>query len=106
MRFARLLTDRLQALDMTQVQLATHLTDRGIPTTKQSVHAWCTGETRPETWKRNTLYDVLAVPLAERADWTEALLARRDRPSDSTTHLSSESDDESVTGLPQPATVD
>src|SRR5688572_5951759 len=80
MRFAELLANRLKDLDMSQVQLAAHLTERGIPTTKQAVHLWCRGESRPETWKRITLYDVLAVPLGDRDAWTDALLERRGRP--------------------------
>lgn len=82
MSFADLLTDRLKALDITQTALASELSERGIPTTKQSVNAWCRGETRPDAWKRVAIYDALAVPLADRPRWTDALLAKRDGTAD------------------------
>lgn len=78
MGFAELLTARLAELTLTQADLARHLTTNGIPTTKQSVHAWASGETRPEGWKRHAIYDYLGLTRTERATWTEALLEKRD----------------------------
>jgi hypothetical protein len=82
MTFADLLSSRLSELGTTQTALASELSERGIPTTKQSVNAWCRGETRPDAWKRTVIYDALAVPLCDRQRWTDALLARRDGAAD------------------------
>lgn len=97
--FAELLTSRLAELGMTQVALASILSEtKGIPTTKQAVNGWCTGDTRPETWKRTAIYDVLAVPLADRAAWTDALLAKREEVA----HPSPLSEELTVPDFPTP----
>ena len=76
--FGRRLAGRLDELKLTQADLARYLKDRGIPTTRQSVNAWCAGETRPATWKRTAIYDFLAIAPRDRGDWTELLLARKE----------------------------
>lgn len=75
--FATLLSDRLDSMDSTQAALAAELTKRSIETTRQAVHDWCQGKSRPEPWKWSTLLDALAIPMAERPRWEEALKARR-----------------------------
>jgi hypothetical protein len=79
--FGSRLSARLVALTLTQADLARYLSERGIRTTRQSVNAWCAGETRPSTWKRSAIYDFLAIPPKERGDWTELLLAKKDASS-------------------------
>lgn len=74
--FAKLLAERLKKIELGQSDLAAALAGRGIPTSRQVVHRWCAGETRPEPWKWGVLLDTLLVPAAERKGWEEALAAR------------------------------
>lgn len=81
--FHELLTEHLKKMQapdgedsVTQAALARELVRRCIPTTKQAVHDWCHGRSRPESWKWSTLLDALGIPFTDRERWTDALTAK------------------------------
>lgn len=73
--FHTLLTRRAKELRSGHADIARWMSQRGVATSKQSVHQWATGQARPEPWKWSTLLDVLGIAEPHRVTWRTALEA-------------------------------
>lgn len=73
MTIADLIKARLGAMGFGPPDLRQALARRGLEITRQSIHGWLSGETRPTPANVLLLWDVLVVPVDERETWMAAL---------------------------------
>jgi len=73
MSIADLINARLGAMGLGAPDLRRALERRGVDITRQSIHAWLHGVTRPTPANVLVLWDVLVVPIEEREAWMAAL---------------------------------
>lgn len=71
----RLIGDRLKALRQEPSDLVRELERVGTAVSRQSVHNWITGKTRPSRAHLLALFDVFLIPIEEQAAWQRASAA-------------------------------
>lgn len=76
MTVAELISTRLERMAMKPPQLRNELSRKGVKVTRQTVHAWTTGEQQPTLPHMLALWEVLVVPVEERQDWMNAVATR------------------------------
>lgn len=80
MTIADLINGRLRDMAMGAPELRKELERRGVEITRQSIHAWLSGQSRPSPANLLVLWDVLVVPMDEREAWMVALAAPANAP--------------------------
>jgi hypothetical protein len=73
MTIAERMNGRLASMKCGAPALREELARRGLAVTRQSVHAWLSGETKPTPANLLVILDALAIPMAEHAEWLSAL---------------------------------
>jgi hypothetical protein len=73
MTIAERMTARLNEMALGAPDLRQELERRGLIVTRQSVHAWLSGEAKPTPKNLLVIMDALVIEQRERAEWLSAL---------------------------------
>lgn len=73
------LSARMEHLGVKPSQLRAGLKKAGLKISRQSIHAWLSGDAKPSADKLVVVMEVLEVPQREQANWLKSLAVPRAR---------------------------